>query len=140
MRWTRVPEVIAGQLALLAANAALTSEIGSADAIRERMSQDEVSPIPGVFWYMLPLTATETTEETIIRYDIYALGTAQAFLIEGYIRDDLHFEYPVEINDVVCWSQFRQSFDVNEGIQGQDDIAHRVVEIAISPVRQRART
>jgi hypothetical protein len=33
-----------------------------------------------------------------------------------------------------------QSIDVTEGIMGQDDQAHRVVEIQIKPVRQRART
>jgi hypothetical protein len=136
---TRVLEVIGAQVALLIADAELVGHLGG-QHVYERMSEDRITQVPGVYWYTLPLTLEENEESCVVRWDIYSNGTAEGFLIEGCLRRLLHYEYPASFGGVVSFSQLVQSIDVTEGIMGQDDQAHRVVEIQIKPVRQRART
>lgn len=138
MSATRVMDVVGGQVQALVADSELVTLLAG-QHVYERMSEDEVAQIPGVYWYILPLTLEENYERCIVRWDVYA-PRAIVFDIENCIRRLLHSDVPVTVGEVATFSLLVQSFDVNEGEMGQDDISHRVIEIEVQPVRQRART
>lgn len=140
MSQTRVLEIVGAQVQALATDPELLGYLGGPH-VYERMSEDEIAQIPGVYWYFpTPLALTEMFEETVVRYDVYCMGTAQAFLIENCIRRLLHSNLPTRrFANVGTFSQVLPSVDMTNGIMGQDDIAHRVVPIGIQPVRLRPR-
>lgn len=130
---SKIPAVVYGHLALLVADTTLTTALGGSH-VYERMTIDAVEQVPGVYWYLLPATVEETVERAVVRYDIWARGTKAVWAIEARLRALLHFELPTTINSVVTWSTFRQSIDMG---YDEGDIARRVVEFEIQPVRLR---
>lgn len=131
----RVREVLEAQLAILAADSALTTLLGG-EHIYMRDSVDEVEQVPGIYWWgpdEAPME--EVTHRAMVLWDVWADTSEQALAIETRLRDLLHHETPRQYGDVLAWSSFAGS-SVLAAAKGQ---ARRAAEFEIQPVRRRPR-
>lgn len=131
----RARAVLAIDVTRLKADATLVGMLEhGADSIKKARSVEGSTPsIPGVFWTFLGATPRENTERIGVQFDVFGRGFLTASNVADRVRELLHRELPVEIDEVAFFAQWVETTDVGDP---EPDVTHLALQFEYEPERK----